>query len=99
MPGIKSLQMEGEPYPGRVLQACGYSINGTTTCCFRWVRHLDDGSFNPIEGAAKPEYLVTADGVGTYLAVEVEPLDKKRRGTTVKIFANPIAYYFLRISF
>ncbi|KAL9354590.1 hypothetical protein Peur_052560 [Populus x canadensis] len=89
LPAIEGLQISGEAFPGRELQACGYSINGTTSCNFEWVRHLEDGSVNYIEGAKQPNYLVTADDVETYLAIEVQPLDdRKRKGELVKVFAN-----------
>lgn len=89
LPAIEGLQISGEALPGRELQACGYSINGTTSCNFEWVRHLEDGSVNYIEGAKQPNYLVTADDVETYLAIEVQPLDdRKRKGELVKVFAN-----------
>lgn len=78
----------------------------------QWVRHLEDGSVNYIEGilfiflgltlcvcvldsyplsryvglmlclvtgAKQPNYLVTADDVDTYLAIEVQPLDNRKR--------------------
>ncbi|PPD84977.1 hypothetical protein GOBAR_DD18086 [Gossypium barbadense] len=96
LPAIEGLQISGEAYPGRELQACGYSINGTTSCNFEvlfqdiflpsilkiwdfWVRHMEDGSVNYIEGAKQPNYLVTADDVDTYLAIEVQPLDNRKR--------------------
>ncbi|KAG5621166.1 hypothetical protein H5410_006384 [Solanum commersonii] len=79
LPAIEGLQISGDAYPGQGLQACGYSINGTTSCNFEWVRHLEDGSFNYIEGAKQPNYLVTADDVDTYLAIEVQPLDNRKR--------------------
>ncbi|KAF5469685.1 hypothetical protein F2P56_013740 [Juglans regia] len=89
LPAIEGLQISGEALPGQQLQACGYSINGTTNCNFEWVRHLEDGSVNYIEGAKQPNYLVTADDVDTYLAIEVQPLDdRKRKGELVKVFAN-----------
>ncbi|KAL7230436.1 hypothetical protein ACSBR2_008838 [Camellia fascicularis] len=89
LPAIEGLQISGDACPGHDLQACGYSINGTTSCNFEWVRHLEDGSFNYIEGAKQPNYLVTADDVDTYLAIEVQPLDnRKRKGELVKVFAN-----------
>lgn len=89
LPAIEGLQISGEAFPGRELQACGYSINGTTSCNFEWIRHLEDGSFNYIEGAKQPIYLVTADDVDTLLAIEVQPLDnRKRKGEPVKVFAN-----------
>ncbi|KAK9735577.1 hypothetical protein RND81_04G214000 [Saponaria officinalis] len=89
LPAIEDLQISGEPYPGRQLQACGYSINGTTSCNFEWVRHLEDGSVKYIDGAKQPIYLVSADDVDTYLAIEVQPLDdRKRKGELVRVFAN-----------
>ncbi|XP_021857729.1 uncharacterized protein [Spinacia oleracea] len=89
LPGIEDLQISGEPYPGREIQACGFSTNGTTSCNFEWVRHLEDGSVKYIDGAKQPVYLVTADDVETYLAIEVQPLDdRKRKGELVKVFAN-----------
>lgn len=89
LPAIEGLQISGEAFPGRELQACGYSINGTTSCNFEWIRHLEDGSFNYIDGAKQPTYLVTADDVDTLLAIEVQPLDnRKRKGEPVKVFAN-----------
>ncbi|XP_039042781.1 uncharacterized protein LOC120181788 isoform X2 [Hibiscus syriacus] len=89
LPAIEGLQISGEAYPGRELQACGYSINGTTSCNFEWVRHMEDGSVNYINGAKQPNYLVTADDVDTYLAIEVQPLDiRNRKGELVKVFAN-----------
>ncbi|KAA3475555.1 Retrotransposon gag protein [Gossypium australe] len=89
LPAIEGLQISGEAYPGRELQACGYSINGTTSCNFEWVRHMEDGSVNYINGAKQPNYLVTADDVDTYLAIEVQPLDNRnRKGELVKVFAN-----------
>lgn len=76
---------------------------------WQWVRHLEDGSVNYIEGrlllvlfdtfmcsflplfldldlklffmagAKQPTYLVTADDVDSYLAIEVQPLDDRKR--------------------
>ncbi|KAH0856365.1 hypothetical protein HID58_084626 [Brassica napus] len=89
LPAIEDLQISGEPYPGHELQACGYSVNGTTSCNFEWVCHLEDGSVNYIDGAKQPKYLVTADDVDLYLAIEVQPLDdRNRKGELVKVFAN-----------
>jgi hypothetical protein len=34
LPGIDGLQITGEPFPGRELQASGYPTNGTTNCNF-----------------------------------------------------------------
>ncbi|KAK1320868.1 hypothetical protein QJS10_CPA03g00411 [Acorus calamus] len=89
LPAIEGLQISGEPFPGKELQASGYSINGTTSCNFEWVRYLEDGSVSYIEGAKQPKYLVTADDVDSYLAIEVQPLDdRKRKGGLVEVFAN-----------
>ncbi|KAJ4973346.1 hypothetical protein NE237_006520 [Protea cynaroides] len=89
LPAIEGLQISGEAFPGRELLACGYSINGTTSCNFEWVRYLEDGSVNYIEGAKQPTYLITADDVDSYVAIEVQPLDnRKRKGELVKVFAN-----------
>lgn len=89
LPAVESLQISGEAFPGRELLASGYSLNGTTSCNFEWVRHMEDGSVNYIEGAKQPNYTVTADDVDTYLAIEVQPMDnRKRKGELVKVFAN-----------
>ncbi|XP_019191217.1 PREDICTED: uncharacterized protein LOC109185717 isoform X2 [Ipomoea nil] len=86
---VEGLQISGEAFPGQELKASGYSINGTTSCNFEWVQHMEDGSFNYILGAKQPTYLVTADDVDTYLAIEVQPPDnRKRKGELVKVFAN-----------
>lgn len=34
LPGIEDLQITGDAFPGKELQACGISINGTTSCNF-----------------------------------------------------------------
>ncbi|KAF1878471.1 hypothetical protein Lal_00047140 [Lupinus albus] len=83
LPAIEGLQISGEAFPGRELQACGYSINGTTSCNFE----VDFIFFNlelvicclVAGGAKQPNYLVTADDVDTLLAIEVLPLDSKKR--------------------
>ncbi|XP_047089581.1 uncharacterized protein LOC124701545 isoform X1 [Lolium rigidum] len=89
LPAIDGLRITGDAFPGKEIQASGYSINGTTSCNFEWVRHLEDGSVNYIEGAKQPTYLVTADDVDSLLAIEVQPLDdRKRKGEIVKVYAN-----------
>ncbi|OEL25808.1 hypothetical protein BAE44_0013172 [Dichanthelium oligosanthes] len=89
LPGIEGLRITGEAFPGRELQASGYPTNGTTTCNFEWVRHLEDGSVNFIDGARKPNYVVTADDVDTLLAIEVQPLDdRKRKGEFIKVYVD-----------
>nr|GFA31261.1 serine-threonine/tyrosine-protein kinase catalytic domain-containing protein [Tanacetum cinerariifolium] len=78
----------GEAVPGHEIQACGYAVNGTTCCAFKWVRHHQDGSISYIEGATNPVYIVTADDVDTYIAVEVQPIDGRHRmGKLIKYFA------------
>ncbi|PRQ59302.1 hypothetical protein RchiOBHm_Chr1g0368691 [Rosa chinensis] len=90
LPGIDCLQIPGEALPGCELQACGYLTKGATSCNFQWVRHHPDGSFHYINGETKPKYLITADDVDAYLAIEVEPLDdqRNRKGELEKVFAN-----------
>nr|XP_043631849.1 probable serine/threonine-protein kinase CST isoform X2 [Erigeron canadensis] len=89
LPAVEALQISGEAFPGRELQATGYSINGTTSCHFEWVRHMEDGSVIYIEGAKQPNYLVNADDVNTYLAIEIQPMDDRlRKGELVTAFAN-----------
>ncbi|KAM3406921.1 hypothetical protein ACQJBY_000771 [Aegilops geniculata] len=91
LPGVEGLRITGEAFPGRELQVTGFSINGTTSCNFQWVCHLEDGSvkFIKVEGAEQPSYLVTADDVDTLLAIEVQPLDdRNRKGDIVKVYAN-----------
>ncbi|KAI3775344.1 hypothetical protein L1987_49916 [Smallanthus sonchifolius] len=89
LPTVEDLQIIGEPFPGKEIQASGYSRNGTTYCGFEWVRYLQDGSMKYIEGAKQPTYTVTADDVDNYLAVLVQPLDERnRKGEVVKCFAN-----------
>ena len=34
LPGIDGLRITGEAFPGRELQASGFSIDGTTSCNF-----------------------------------------------------------------
>jgi len=42
LPALENLQISGEPYPGHELQACGYSINGTTSCNFEVCTKTDN---------------------------------------------------------
>ncbi|XP_008796274.2 uncharacterized protein LOC103711776 isoform X2 [Phoenix dactylifera] len=89
LPGIEGFQIIGEAKPGNTLRACGYPTNGTTLCIFQWVRHLQDGTRQYIEGATVPEYVVTADDVDTLLAVDCTPMDDNgRQGELVRQFAN-----------
>ncbi|CAI0384807.1 unnamed protein product [Linum tenue] len=88
-PGIEGFQIVGEAAPGERLLGCGYPVRGTSLCMFQWVRHLDDGTRQYIEGATNPEYIVTADDVDKVIAVECIPMDDQgRQGELVRLFAN-----------
>ncbi|KAM7274137.1 hypothetical protein ACFE04_028801 [Oxalis oulophora] len=88
-PGIENFQITGDSTPGEKLLGCGYPVRGTTLCMFQWVRHLDDGTREYIEGATNPEYVVTADDVDIIIAVECIPMDDQgRQGEIVRRFAN-----------
>lgn len=88
-PGIEGFQIIGEAKPGCTLRACGYPTNGTSLCIFQWVRHLENGTRQSIEGATVPDYVVTADDVDTLLAVDCIPMDDSgRQGELVRHFAN-----------
>ncbi|KAM0841873.1 hypothetical protein ACQ4PT_058749 [Festuca glaucescens] len=89
LPGIEGFQIVGDPRPGSNLTACGFPTNGTTLCNFQWVRYLEDGTRQSIEGATMYDYVVTADDVGTLLAVDCTPMDDNgRQGDLVRKFAN-----------
>ncbi|XP_059649027.1 uncharacterized protein LOC132294984 [Cornus florida] len=89
LPAVQGLQIIGEAIPGKEVMAGGYTINGTTTCKFAWLRGSEDGSMKYIEGASEPNYWVTEDDVNSCLAVEVLPIDSKgRKGEVVKVYAN-----------
>ncbi|XP_074585826.1 uncharacterized protein LOC141841557 [Curcuma longa] len=89
LPGIDGFQIYGDFLPGCKLQAAGYPTNGTTLCIFQWIRELDNGTRQYIEGATVPEYVVTADDVDTILAVECTPIDDSgHQGDLVRQFAN-----------
>ncbi|OEL37015.1 hypothetical protein BAE44_0001966 [Dichanthelium oligosanthes] len=89
LPGIEGFQIVGEPRLGSTLRACGFPTNGTTLCNFQWVRHLENGTRQSIEGATMYDYVVTADDVGTLLAVDCTPMDDNgRQGDLVTEFAN-----------
>ncbi|KAF8688171.1 hypothetical protein HU200_042402 [Digitaria exilis] len=93
LPGIEGFRIDGEPRLGSTLTACGYPTNGTALCYFQWV-HLENGIRQYIEGALKPDYVVTADDVGTLLAIDCTPFDDNGRhslfpsGDLVTEFAN-----------
>ncbi|XP_022748328.1 uncharacterized protein LOC111297966 isoform X2 [Durio zibethinus] len=88
-PGIEGFQIIGDATPGGKLLGCGFPVRGTTLCMFQWVRHLQDGTRQYIEGATNPEYVVTADDVDKLIAVECIPMDDLgRQGELVRLFAN-----------
>ncbi|KAJ6830613.1 uncharacterized protein M6B38_353115 [Iris pallida] len=88
-PGIEGFQIIGEAKPGCTLRACGFPTNGTSLCIFQWVRHLENGTRQSIEGATVPDYVVTADDVDTFLAVDCIPMDDNgHQGELVSLFAN-----------
>ncbi|KAJ8771319.1 hypothetical protein K2173_026496 [Erythroxylum novogranatense] len=88
-PGIEGFQIIGDATPGEKLLGCGYPVRGTSLCIFQWVRHLEDGTTQYIEGATNPEYTVTADDVDKLIAVECIPMDEQgRQGDLVRLYAN-----------
>ncbi|CAN6809372.1 unnamed protein product [Brassica oleracea] len=88
-PGIDGFQIIGEAIPGEKVLGCGFPVRGTTLCMFQWVRHLEDGTRQYIDGATHPEYIVTADDVDKLIAVECIPMDDQgRQGDLVRLFAN-----------
>ncbi|XP_022718660.1 uncharacterized protein LOC111276943 isoform X2 [Durio zibethinus] len=88
-PGIEGFQIIGDATPGEKLLGCGFPVRGTTLCMFQWVRHLQDGTRQYIEGATNPEYVVTADDVDKLIAVECIPMDDQgHQGELVRLFAN-----------
>ncbi|KAI7752859.1 hypothetical protein M8C21_016533, partial [Ambrosia artemisiifolia] len=88
-PGIEGFQIIGDAKPGGKLLGCGFPVRGTSLCMFQWVRHLQDGTREYIDGATNPEYVVTADDVDKLIAVECIPMDDQgRQGEIVRLFAN-----------
>ncbi|KAM5554322.1 hypothetical protein ABKV19_022609 [Rosa sericea] len=88
-PGIENFQIIGDAVPGGKLLGCGFPVRGTSLCMFQWVRHLQDGTREVIEGATNPEYIVTADDVDKIIAVDCIPMDDQgRQGELVRHFAN-----------
>ncbi|KAM0935445.1 hypothetical protein DsansV1_C29g0211881 [Dioscorea sansibarensis] len=88
-PSIEGFQIFGEAKLGSTLTACGYPTNGTSLCVFQWFRHLHNGTRQSIDGATVPEYVVTADDVGTLVSVDCIPMDESgRQGDLVSLFAN-----------
>ncbi|KAH6772892.1 hypothetical protein C2S51_011296 [Perilla frutescens var. frutescens] len=88
-PGIDGFQIIGDAKPGCKLLGCGFPVRGTSLCMFQWVRHYPDGTRQYIEGATNPDYIVTADDVDKFIAVECIPMDEQgRQGNLVRIFAN-----------
>ncbi|MFS7988571.1 hypothetical protein Hanom_Chr11g01036411 [Helianthus anomalus] len=88
-PGIENFQIIGDAKPGGKLLGCGFPVRGTSLCMFKWVRYYQDGTAEYIEGATNPEYVVTADDVDKFIAVECIPMDdQNRQGEPVILFAN-----------
>lgn len=88
-PAIEGLRIVGDAVLGGKLTACGHSINGTALCVFQWVRQYSDGSAYYIDGAASPEYIITADDCGSIVAIECVPMDDMgNRGVKVRVAAN-----------
>jgi hypothetical protein len=54
----------------------------------KWVRHLEDGTRQYIEGATHPEYIVTADDVDKLIAVECIPMDDQGRQVKYRDFSG-----------
>ncbi|XP_026401630.1 uncharacterized protein LOC113297394 isoform X3 [Papaver somniferum] len=89
LPGIEGFQILGDAKPGNTLRACGFPVRGTALCMFQWVRHLHNGTGQYIEGATNPDYVVTADDVDKFIAVDCIPMDDKGcQGELVRLFAN-----------
>jgi hypothetical protein len=89
LPGILGLRIVGDAVLSGRLTACGHSINGTSLCIFQWVRHNQDGTASMIDGAAQPEYTITADDCDSMVAIECVPMDERgRRGDLVTVMAN-----------
>ncbi|KAG8062280.1 hypothetical protein GUJ93_ZPchr0003g16755 [Zizania palustris] len=89
LPGIEGFQISGYPIPGSTLTACGFPTNGTTLCNFQWVRYLENGIRQSIEGATVYDYVVTADDIDTILAVDCTPMDDNgHQGELVTEYAN-----------
>lgn len=89
LPGIEGFQILGDALPGSTLYASGYPVGGLSLCMFQWVHYLQDGTRQSIEGATNPDYEVTADDCGKFIAVECTPMnDKGHQGELVRLFAN-----------
>lgn len=68
LPAVADLQVLGKVEVGQTMQACGNPVNGMTLCLFQWTR---DGVAVP--GATTPTYDLSADDVGSVVAVECTP--------------------------
>ncbi|GKF43441.1 hypothetical protein Tco_0129993, partial [Tanacetum coccineum] len=89
LPSIEGFNIVGDAIPGGELCACGFAVNGASLCMFQWVRQFANGSFEYIQGATNPTYIVGLGDVGTYLRVEAIPMDDEgREGNLSKCFAN-----------
>uniref|UniRef100_A0A2P2M6A7 Uncharacterized protein LOC105115869 isoform X2 n=1 Tax=Rhizophora mucronata TaxID=61149 RepID=A0A2P2M6A7_RHIMU len=100
-PGVEGFQIIGDATPGGRLLGCGYPVRGTSLCMFQWVRLLEDGTRQYIEGATNPEYVVNADDIDTLIAVECIPMDDhghqtqicKRRLTLTSLKEKPCSIF------
>ncbi|XP_072989595.1 uncharacterized protein [Typha latifolia] len=89
IPSAEGLEIVGDARPGRLIQVSGYAVNGAIRCEFAWMRYFDNGSSSYIQGENEAVYLVTADDVDLYLAVEVVAIgDGELEGETLRIYAN-----------
>ncbi|OAY75258.1 uncharacterized protein LOC109717405 isoform X2 [Ananas comosus] len=88
-PGVEDLDIAGAARPGRLVHVRGFAVHGTVSCDFAWVRYSDNGNHCYITGENKDVYLVTADDVDSYLAIEVVPIGKgEQKGELLRTFAN-----------
>ncbi|KAG5540400.1 hypothetical protein RHGRI_020577 [Rhododendron griersonianum] len=92
--GIEDFQIIGEAKPGNRLLGCGFPVRGTSLCLFQWVRHLQDGTRQYIQGATNPEYVVTADDVDKLIAVECIPMDDQGREVFYKPYFKDVVLLY-----
>ena len=78
LPSITDLQVLGSLEVGQSLQACGNPENGMTLCLFQWTR----GNV-AVSGATMPTYDLTAEDVGSVIAVDCTPTNAE--GTMGKV--------------
>ncbi|WOK91553.1 hypothetical protein Cni_G00244 [Canna indica] len=89
VPAMEGLCITGEARPGCLLKVEGCPVGGTVRCDFAWVRCFDGGFSSYIEGENKSTYLVTADDVDSFLAIEAIPIgEDKTMGEMIRKYAN-----------